>query len=453
MSYTEIDDRIMRYIPKSKHKAIRACWQDSDGYWITLKEGYNADRTDNNCRTIHEDTISQLRYQIAGISVDNNYWEENYMEEKNATNSIVYSDADSNMMLEIIKQDRFTAIMHVVYGNEREYELAIQPTFDDAAGTVKMRVGSMFNTLAEAESAQNVYELSQRKGYFTNICRDIKQFINDSNYETYRYDFDSACEKCFERYTPEDAATALALYIKQHDWDGRISAQNKAWAKEQLEGTLNDRLERFGVEMAHPAVMDGFIDDFRKCVKEAVNSANKSLSDRYVYTAWGDKEALKQFKDYALSLGCSTHDNNNTILVYTHKDHLEDLNYAKYELGLTGAFKEESSYDRLVRLINDWCEAEHDQPANFSNKEHIDIAYTTDPDSELEIQVYVDIEQLRIVKEYDGVVVSETYYESEKDMGDVFLDLEFDEVVALTDKEKAIAENGIVLPNVDNGRK
>ena len=68
MSYTEIDDRIMRYIPKSKHKAIRACWQDSDGYWIMLHDEYNADRMDWNCHTIHEDTIAELRYQIAGIS-------------------------------------------------------------------------------------------------------------------------------------------------------------------------------------------------------------------------------------------------------------------------------------------------------------------------------------------------------------------------------------------------
>ena len=59
---------IMKYVPKSKKQAIKACWRDSDGYWIILHEGYNADRTDWNCRTIHEDTIPELRYQIAGIS-------------------------------------------------------------------------------------------------------------------------------------------------------------------------------------------------------------------------------------------------------------------------------------------------------------------------------------------------------------------------------------------------
>jgi hypothetical protein len=61
------DPKILKYIPKSKQAAIKSCWHDSDGYWITLNEDYNADNTDDNCKTIHEDTIKQLRYQIAGI--------------------------------------------------------------------------------------------------------------------------------------------------------------------------------------------------------------------------------------------------------------------------------------------------------------------------------------------------------------------------------------------------
>lgn len=64
-------DSIMKYVLKSKRAAISACWRDSDGYWITLKNGYNAGRMDNGgCHTIHEDTIADLRYQIAGIETD-----------------------------------------------------------------------------------------------------------------------------------------------------------------------------------------------------------------------------------------------------------------------------------------------------------------------------------------------------------------------------------------------
>lgn len=59
--------KIMKYIPKSKLEAISDAWIDSDGMWITLKDGWNADRMDYDCHVIHEDTIKWLRWQIAGI--------------------------------------------------------------------------------------------------------------------------------------------------------------------------------------------------------------------------------------------------------------------------------------------------------------------------------------------------------------------------------------------------
>lgn len=68
---SDCDPKIMKYIPKSKRHTIESCWRDSDGYWITLKDGFNAGHMDvGGCHTIHEDTIAELRYQIAGIEVD-----------------------------------------------------------------------------------------------------------------------------------------------------------------------------------------------------------------------------------------------------------------------------------------------------------------------------------------------------------------------------------------------
>lgn len=59
--------RIMGYIPKSKWGAVRDCYRDQDGYWICLNNGWEASRTDSGCHVIHEDTIKDLKYQIAGI--------------------------------------------------------------------------------------------------------------------------------------------------------------------------------------------------------------------------------------------------------------------------------------------------------------------------------------------------------------------------------------------------
>lgn len=67
--------QIMALIPKEKREAVYDAWEDSDGVWIMLKPGWNADRMDSECRTIHEGgedeprstLIHNLKYQIAGI--------------------------------------------------------------------------------------------------------------------------------------------------------------------------------------------------------------------------------------------------------------------------------------------------------------------------------------------------------------------------------------------------
>ncbi len=62
-----MNEVITKYIPKGKRAAVSDAWRDDDGYWITLKDGWQAGRFDNHCHVIHEDTIAELRYQIAGI--------------------------------------------------------------------------------------------------------------------------------------------------------------------------------------------------------------------------------------------------------------------------------------------------------------------------------------------------------------------------------------------------
>ena len=66
-----LEPKIMKYVPAVKKHMISAAWIDGDGYWIELKDGFNAGRMDvSGCHTIHEETINDLRYQITGIDVD-----------------------------------------------------------------------------------------------------------------------------------------------------------------------------------------------------------------------------------------------------------------------------------------------------------------------------------------------------------------------------------------------
>ena len=63
---TEKLQKIMDYVPWCKADAIHACWQDSDGYWIQLNEGWVATRSTAE-HTIHENSLRQIGYQMGGV--------------------------------------------------------------------------------------------------------------------------------------------------------------------------------------------------------------------------------------------------------------------------------------------------------------------------------------------------------------------------------------------------
>lgn len=68
------DPRIMKYVPRIKRSAIQSAWIEEPlcddhecSYWIQLKEGYHFANYDTGARTVSQDTIPDLRYQIEGI--------------------------------------------------------------------------------------------------------------------------------------------------------------------------------------------------------------------------------------------------------------------------------------------------------------------------------------------------------------------------------------------------
>lgn len=70
------EKQVWKMIPKSKQIAIRDLFIDSDGIWIALEKGWNADGMDYPARLIHcgedefddaPEVIKDLKYQISGI--------------------------------------------------------------------------------------------------------------------------------------------------------------------------------------------------------------------------------------------------------------------------------------------------------------------------------------------------------------------------------------------------
>ena len=102
----------------------------------------------------------------------------------------------------------------------------------------------------------------------------------------------------------------------------------------------------------------------------------------------------------------------------------------------------EQPFDTAIRYLREYNEKEfggdEGEELDLSDYSRISIAYTTaeeTPDEWINVQVYVDLESFRIVKELDDVVVTEDLYNSVEDMLPALGSLEFDELVAVDDNE------------------
>ena len=100
--------------------------------------------------------------------------------------------------------------------------------------------------------------------------------------------------------------------------------------------------------------------------------------------------------------------------------------------------KKENPMDKAIRLINEYCEKEFGSPGNFSNMDHIELAYKPDKETGLAgIEAYADLETFRIVKEQDGRVVDEQLFNSLDHMNTVLKNLDFDKLIELPDNDKS----------------
>lgn len=97
-----------------------------------------------------------------------------------------------------------------------------------------------------------------------------------------------------------------------------------------------------------------------------------------------------------------------------------------------------SDLDIAKQHIADYYDREFGELAEFSDLSNISLAYTTDEEHNLPIQVYADLEQYRLIFEYDGNVVRDEQYNSLAEMNENALSvLDFNDLVSLSDDEIA----------------
>lgn len=113
-----------------------------------------------------------------------------------------------------------------------------------------------------SEEARNNGQLQEwRDSFHANIqCKiAIENEIRQSFDGMY---LDPGCaERVVERFGFERVRYVLAATLQEKDYDGRFSRRNKEWGA-QTSIAENSRNYQFVVE-SHPAVLDGFISQFR----------------------------------------------------------------------------------------------------------------------------------------------------------------------------------------------
>ncbi len=95
----------------------------------------------------------------------------------------------------------------------------------------------------------------------------------------------------------------------------------------------------------------------------------------------------------------------------------------------------ETPLDKAKWLINDFCEAEYREGADFDDLHNVGLAFTTLTDDELPIQVTADLVDFKITHEFDGEVFDTEQFDSIEDMIENGLTgLDFSDLVSVPDE-------------------
>ena len=95
----------------------------------------------------------------------------------------------------------------------------------------------------------------------------------------------------------------------------------------------------------------------------------------------------------------------------------------------------ETPLDKAKWLINDFCEVEYREGADFDDLHNVGLAFTTLTDDELPIQVTADLVDFKITHEFDGEVYNTEQYDSIEDMiENGLIGLDFSDLVSVPDE-------------------
>ena len=130
--------------------------------------------------------------------------------------------------------------------------------------------------LHTAAYAREHNELPQyRESLQANIaCKDAIEKAVSENYHGWSADTKTAAAQVMVQFPVERIRYVLAATVQQKDWDGRISDDNKAWAKGIPVADEQNRCQ-FVVDQCHPGLTDLFVKRFREMTEPKVSVLEK----------------------------------------------------------------------------------------------------------------------------------------------------------------------------------
>lgn len=156
----------------------------------------------------------------------------------------------------------FQTLEQLVRIGEKNY---ILPAMDDTAVY-----------LHTAAYAREHNELPQyRESLQANIaCKETIEKAVGENYHGWSVDIKIATAQVMAQFPIERIRYVLAATVQQKDWDGRISDDNKAWAKGIPVADEQNRCQ-FVVDQCHPGLTDLFVKRFREMTEPKVSVLEK----------------------------------------------------------------------------------------------------------------------------------------------------------------------------------
>lgn len=256
------------------------------------KDNFDAVKRENY-NLIYVGELSELQRQTKGATLEAVYEKFNidhpadYKGHSLSVSDIVVLHQDGENTAHFVDSFGFTTLPEFLKEQAPELE-AVQEEMQDTSGQDVQK-----SDLEEAKESPMVYRQSlshavehgEKDLYRASWKLDIE--CKEAVEEAIRQNFDGmhlntgAVKPLMEKYGSERIAFVLANTIQQEAWDGRFSRDNKAWASEFPipENMANGiDLNRELIVSSHPAVLDGFVDMFRKEVMELEKEAAQDMA-------------------------------------------------------------------------------------------------------------------------------------------------------------------------------